>query len=310
MALDSIPTESCLVIEEGANPSTDYFIRPYLYEKGINFRCITWSSSPIEQDINGKSLIFVRYIPRSWKSFIDKNRGQFQRIYLFIDDDLFDWYAFSSMPLRYQAKILRLSWSKQRWLKSVGAQLLVSTPYLAEKYQSWSPELLQPAPLNCEQEQPLTVFYHGSASHLEDVQWLRPVIEEVFSRSPILNFEIIGDQRVNRLFRGMPRVQVLHPMKWPTYVSMLRGRGRSIGLAPLLDLPFNRARSHTKFFDITQAGAAGIFAQGDIYGSIVRHGENGLLLPMEPSAWVEGILDLANDHSLRDALSLEARKCL
>jgi hypothetical protein len=85
---------------------------------------------------------------------------------------------------------------------------------------------------------------------------------------------------------------VLHPMRWQTYQAQLDRPGRSIGLAPLLDTSFNRARSHTKFYDITQAGAAGIYAEGPVYEGIVQHDKNGLVLQMEPDKWVQAIIAL------------------
>ncbi|WP_444938444.1 glycosyltransferase family 1 protein [Microbulbifer sp. JMSA002] len=299
-----------IVVEEGPNPSTDYFVIPYLRKLGVNIKRLTFNELPSEGELKGVQLIFVRYISRSWQSLIQQNLSKLSGVSVFLDDDLLDWSAFARMPVRYQAKILRYSWSKQRWLKSIGAKLLVSTPFLQNKYRDWSPELLSAEPLDLDKGQQLSIFYHGSASHYEDINWLYPIIKEVMAENPDLSFEIIGDKHVNRLFSGVPRVRVLYPMKWPTYLSLLRRPGRSIGLAPLLDSPFNRARSHTKFYDITQAGAVGIYAEGAIYGKVVRHQENGILLPMEPSLWIEGILQLAADDALRGKLLSEAKKCL
>ncbi|WP_353376917.1 glycosyltransferase family 1 protein [Microbulbifer sp. NBRC 101763] len=299
-----------LIVEEGPNPSTDYFVIPYLRKKKAQVQRLSFSEVLSGDELEGLGLIFVRYIPRSWQSLIHKNLSKLSEIYLFIDDDLFDWSAFVGLPLRYQLKIFRYSWSRQGWLKSIGAGLLVSTPYLQSKYQEWSPQLLQAQQIDCSGGQPLTVFYHGSASHIEEIRWLVPIIQKVLQRNSSLNFEVIGDGRVNNLFRGMSRVKVIHPMKWSTYLSMLQKPGRTIGLAPLLDTPFNKARSYTKFFDITRAGAVGIYANGDIYGRVIRHQENGLLVPMETSAWVDGILHLADDKQLREKLLSEARQCL
>lgn len=299
-----------LIVEEGRNPSTDYFILPYLRKLGVDEERLTFDQLPTEEELQDTELLFVRYIPRKWQSLLDQNLIKMPQMLFFMDDDLFDWHAFSGMPLRYQIKILRYSWSKQRWLKSVDAQVWVSPPYLQQKHCEWAPELLQAEPLEISAEPGLNISYHGSASYEADIHWLPPVIQEVLKQSPKLTFEIISNTGVNRLFCNMPRVQVLYPMKWPTYLSMTQKPGRTIGLAPLLDLPFNRARSHTKFFDITQSGAVGIYAAGDIYSKVVRHRENGLLLPMQPSLWVDGILGLAKDEWLRKSLLTEARKCL
>lgn len=301
--------ERVFVVEEGENPSTDYFVMPFLREQGIAAARHDFSKLPPVEQLDGATLVFVRYIPAAWRALVERCRDRVAAVYFFMDDDLFDWRAFSNMPLRYQFKILRYSRSRRNWLKSVGAQLLVSTPYLQRKYAQWQPQLLAPQPLQ-QKPSPLTVFYHGSASHGADLRWLRPVVEEVLARDKNLAFEVIGDQSVNRLFKGLPRVHVLHPMKWGSYQALIRRPGRTIGLAPLLDSGFNRARAHTKFFDITLAGAVGVFAHGDVYGGIVRHEHNGLLVPMDQNTWVEAILRLAQDEALRGRLLEGARACL
>ncbi|WP_445363370.1 glycosyltransferase family 1 protein [Microbulbifer sp. ANSA003] len=299
-----------LIVEEGSNPSTDYFILPLLKKLGADWQRFEFNALPDERELSGANIIFVRYVPKKWQLFINRHANDIANIYFFIDDDVFDWRAFSDMPIRYQLKLWRHSWMKQRWLRSVGAKLLVSTHYLQNKYKVWNPKILNAAPACINTKAHTKVFYHGSASHKEDIRWLRPIVEEVLAQDEGLSFEIIGNASVNRCFRNLPRVQVLHPMKWPTYVSILQDQGRAIGLAPLLDRPFNRARSHTKFFDITQSGAVGIYAAGDVYGKVVRHGRNGLLLPMTPSQWIDGILSLAQNKTLRENMLIEARKCL
>nr|WP_245635126.1 glycosyltransferase family 1 protein [Marinobacterium profundum] len=241
---------------------------------------------------------------------MEKNLARVGEVVVFIDDDLFDFNAAKGMSLRYRWKLFNLTWRHQGWLKKMGAQLWVSTPYLAQKYADWQPILLEPkAPAR--QAKPVkTLFYHGSASHYDEIEWLYPVVAEVLERAPWLAFEIIGNQKVRKLFANLPRVHVLHSMKWSAYQALLRRPGRTVGLAPLLDSPFNRARSHTKFFDITQAGAVGIYAPGAIYERIVRHGDNGLLVPMEKDAWVDAIMQLAGDEDYRTQLLQAARNSL
>ncbi|MFS1523009.1 glycosyltransferase family 1 protein [Microbulbifer sp. 2304DJ12-6] len=297
-------------MEEGVNPSTDYFVLPYLREKKIQFERISFDQMPSKEKIKGATILFVRYVPSAWKSLVNKCRSSISEIYFFMDDDLLSWRSFGAMSLRYQAKILRYSWLNQRWLRSIDAKLLVSTSFLQRKYTEWNPALLKAQPVQLKTGVQQTVFYHGSASHHKDLLWLYPIIEESLQRNQNLIFEVIGDKSVNKLFHGLSRVHVLYPMKWPAYLSLIRRPGRDIGLAPLLDTPFNSARSHTKFFDITQTGAVGIYAEGPIYATVVRHDENGLLLPMKPEAWVEAILRLADDQSLRQRMLKVARQCL
>lgn len=314
------------MVEEHANPSSDYFVLPFLGAQGLEVERFGFADLPPREQLRGANVLFVRYIPAAWRRLIGACRDALAGVYFFMDDDLFRWSSFARMPLRYQWKLLHLSWRHQRWLRAMDAQLLVSTPYLQQRYAEWQPQLLAPQvpaallPLlkrdetGQAAEEAITLFYHGSASHGADLKWLRPVIERVLAADARLVFEVIGNSSVNRLFRGLPRVHVLHPMKWCAYQALLRRSGRntgcSIGLAPLLDSPFNRARAHTKFLDITLAGAVGIYAAGPIYGSVVRPENNGLLLPMDQDAWVDGILRLAADKQWRQGMLNEARACL
>ena len=285
-------SSSVFVVEERPNPSTDFYIRPWLASQGIEPVFRGFYDVPEAAELNAAAVIFVRCVPPGWKKVVTACRNQIQAVHFFMDDELFDWCSFSNMPFSYRVKLYRHAWRHQHWLKSIGAELLVSTPYLAKKLSHWQPELLDPKPLARPSRAGTVLFYHGSASHRGELEWLVPVIEEVLRRKQDLVFEVIGDRVVKHLFSGMPRVQVLHPMPWQNYQALLSCPGRSIGLAPLLDTSFNRARSHTKYFDITHAGAAGIYAEGSVYERIVQHGENGLLLPMEPDKWAQAIVDL------------------
>lgn len=305
---DVFGRSTIFLVQDGENPSSDFFIRPYLVNKSIIK--MYFDELPGLDCSDRLEVIFVRYVPPLWRTFVSENKDRISAVYFFMDDDLFDFKAAKGMPLRYRWKLFNLSWRHQRWLEKIGAQLWVSTPYLAEKYVSWKPVLLQPKATSAQAEAVTTLFYHGSASHYDEIEWLYPVVAEVLERAPWLTFEIIGNQKVRKLFAKVPRVHVLHSMNWPAYQTLLLRPGRTIGLAPLLDSPFNRARSHTKFFDITQAGAVGIYAPGEIYECIVRHEKNGLLVHMEKDAWVEAILQLAGDETYRVRLLEGARNSL
>ena len=69
---------------------------------------------------------------------------------------------------------------------------------------------------------------------------------------------------------------------------------------------FNQARSYTKFFDITQAGAAGIYARSAIFAEVIEDGHNGLLVEMDPQQWIEAIQALVADEQGRRAMHANA----
>ena len=299
------------LVEQGENPSSDYFVVPLLGAARIPFSRCRASELPSASDVEGACVVFVRYVPAAWKRFVEQNRSRLAGVHFFMDDDLFDHRAFAGMPMRYRWKLFNLAWRHQKWLQGVGAELWVSTPYLARKYSEWRPRLLEArAPFSPAEPAMKTLFYHGSASHRGEMEWLYPVVERVLDEDEQLAFEIIGDRSVRRMFQKLPRVHVLHPMGWSAYQALLRRPGRTIGLAPLLDSPFNQARAPTKFFDITRAGAVGIYAAGDVYDSAVEHDVNGLLLPMDREQWVAAILALSKDEARRERLLAGARRAL
>jgi hypothetical protein len=293
-----------LLVQERPNPSTDYYVLPALRRAGGEIRCCGFRELPRACDLTGATVVLVRYIPPAWRRLIESERSRIGRLVFFMDDDLLDTSASQGLPWRYRWKLARLAAWHRGWLHRQEATLWVSTDYLARKYRNWNPRLVPPSPLagpatGSAAEGECRVFYHGTASHGAEVRWLMPVIGDVLARDERLSFEIVGGGDVDRLYRGIPRVNTVRPMKWPAYQAFLDNGVRHIGLAPQLDHPFNRARSHTKFFDITRCGAAGVYAAGGACAEAVRDGEDGLVLAMEAELWVNAILRLAGDEPLR-----------
>ncbi|ODP99301.1 hypothetical protein BGK46_11085 [Salinivibrio sp. SS2] len=293
-----------IVVQERENPSFDFFVKPKLLEMHADWQCVLLAESPNQclssykthdSSVDGElNLLFVRYINKSWRTWIKKNRQKIASIVFFIDDDLLDWKATSGLTIRYRWKLWNYSLKHQHFLRDVGAQLWVANRYLADKYASWQPVLCPPSTWQT-QTITQTVFYHGSASHKQEFLWLKPLFERLLCDFPHLSIEIIADGETNLLFRHLPRVHVLHPMSWSNYRALLAKGERHIGLAPLLDSQFNAARSCTKFFDITQAGAVGVYAEHPAYQGQVIDQVNGLLVPMEHERWYNAIARLLND---------------
>jgi len=295
-----------IIVEERPNPSTDFFVLPKLLADNKNVVKFTFNQLPSAQQICGATIIFIRYVPKNWQQFVSSNRQNIRNVIFFMDDDLFDLRATQGTPLRYRYKLAKLSTVRQSWLVKTQASLWVSTPYLMKRYSKWNPVLIVPRAIS-DSKQTTRVFYHGSASHQDEIQWLYTVMSEVLAANQNISFELIGDYVVNKQYKQLPRTTVLHPMDWPSYKNLLQQPGRHIGLAPLLNKPFNQARSHTKFFDITLCNAVGIYADHPAYQSIVKHQENGFLLPMNSKTWADAILQLSQNESLRNEMLKTAK---
>lgn len=293
------------LIEERPNPTTDLYLLPKLMAKGVTPVKLSLKEIPSPDKLEGATLIFIRYVSREWMQCVDQHGHKLSGVVFFMDDDLFDRSASKGTPLRYRFKLSRLSASRQKWLKKMGAELWLSTTHLMEKYADWNPVHVYPRAM-VKPQSLVRVFYHGSASHRREISWLYKVMAQVLERDTRICFEIIGDKGVNQKYRSLPRTHILHPMDWPSYKALISQPGRHIGLAPLLDEPFNHARSYTKYFDITRAGAVGIFAKQSQFSEVVEDHRNGILLDMDEKQWVDAILTLASNEPLRNKLYANA----
>ncbi|WP_410474887.1 glycosyltransferase [Guyparkeria sp. TX1] len=304
--------EQVIVVEERRNPSTDFFVRPHVTGvSGHDAELVPLEFPPGMPPAPGTWLVFTRYVTEAWRRWVARHHDRIAGVSFFMDDDLFDPAAWAGLPWRYRWKLYRLAMRHRVWLERIGAELLVSTPYLAEKYSSWSPTVLPPVSPYPEgagfDPDAACVFYHGSASHLAEHRWLCSVVDAVLEQVPAATFEVIGDRRVARAYAGLPRVSVVSPMGWEAYRAFVTRPGRAVGVAPLLPSRFNAARSPTKLLDITAAGAVGVYANDPVYRDSVADGVNGRLCPMEPEAWVEAIVFLLEQPDARRAVWEAAR---
>jgi hypothetical protein len=225
-----------------------------------------------------------------------------------MDDDMLAARQSPRLPLRYRHKIHSLFERQLDQLGSLCSELWVSTPLLAETYAHCTPRVIPPLPLGHDTAVPLlTYFYHGSAAHQAEITWLQEVVAQVQVNTTLLNFIIIGGAEVNRLFRALPRVMVIHPLPWDSYCHTLPTLSHHIGLVPLLPGSFNNGRSHTKFFDLTRLGSVGIYSDTPPYNSFIRDGIDGILLKNDPNLWATTIIQLAKDAERRNELLRQAR---
>jgi glycosyltransferase involved in cell wall biosynthesis len=276
----------------------------------------TASAQPDVSALRGaSSVVLVRHVAPAWGKALRDASDSIPPVIYFFDDDIPGILRDPYLPFGYAFRTARRFAGLRRTLRATGAAVLVSCQGLAARYDLPESAILPPLPPvvpaaeAVEQEERgggVTVFYHGTASHLREIGWLREVIEGVSARLPDTVFELFGDARVRRMYRRTANVRVVHPLPWAEFLARTGAARLDIGLAPLLDSPFNRCRSHVKFYDITRAGGVGVYSAGPVFEGVVRDGENGLLVENSTAAWVEAICRLARDRELRGALRARA----
>jgi glycosyltransferase involved in cell wall biosynthesis len=304
-------TRNLVVLAPGELPTTDFYLRGQLERQcGVPVRYVdALRTSPQALSLGeATKIVIVRHAPLGWLRWLLRNRSRLAGVVFFMDDDIPAAGRAPELPFRYAMKTA-WRWVRIRHLLGrVCSEVWVSTPELASRYATASPKLLEPVYIGTMQAQgpPPVYFYHGTWAHRREIAWLVPIVRQVQTAAPSAWFEIVGNDRVKHMFRGIPRVRVIHPMPWTDYLAYTASARYAVGLAPCFDSDFNRARSHSKLFDITRLGAAGIYSNLTPYAEKVRHGETGLLCDNTPEHWVAAIQRLLNEPSLRSSMHSRA----
>ena len=300
------------VLTPGEIPTTDLYLRENLrktFGEAVTY-VNTLRTSPNDVVLGRDTLIVVvRYAPKKWLQSLLRRQDKLAGIALLIDDDMPTALRAPELPFRYAMKTAWRYARTRRLLGQLCSEVWVSTPELASRYARFSPRLLEPNYVESKaaDEEKTVYFYHGTWAHRREIEWLVPIVRQVQEAIPGAWFEIMGTDRVRRLYRGIPRVRVVHPMPWKDYLAYSGTVKYQVGLAPCFDTEFNRARSHSKMFDITRVGAAGIYSNLTPYREKVIHGQTGYLCANEPDKWVAVLTQLLSDGELRTSIYLKAR---
>jgi hypothetical protein len=315
------PVERWLVLQQKDNPSTDYYIRPFLQLTGLPvvYRDLD-DDNPQFGDLSpGTGVVIVRYLNTRWAKALRQHRQQLSDVAYFMDDDLLHPEHWVGLPNVYIKKLNKYCAAFAADIQALASVYWFSTEELRARYPYQEAMVIAPRPLpeDAETEEmwhrnsakaPVQIFYHGSATHQAEMDWLYPVMKQVLEARSRAHFELIGGHIVNQKFRNLPRTRVLHPLSWHNYVSHCRTLNAHIGLAPLLPSPFNMGRSHSKIYDITRCGAVGIYSDPSTYAAAIRNDEDGILLANQPALWVDEIVSLIDDFARLDALRHSAIK--
>ena len=311
-------TDGILVLQRGANASTDYYLRPRLDPSRLPVEIVDLTGHPggssLLADGGGQALtvVFCRYAAPGWLEALERVRERLVRVAFFMDDDLPGMMRAAEIPSAARGKVALHFGAHAARLSALCSELWVSTPELARRYAQALPRVLPPVP---EAEPPVPalqasddlVVYHGTDVHARERAFVLEVARLLQARSSGARIELVGDRVVARAAAGMSNVKVTPQLAWTDYLRAQTGRAAAISLAPLFRSPLNDARAPVKAFDAARLGAAGLYADAPAYRGHVQDGVDGLLLPMEPRAWAEAIASLMDDPERRLRLASAAR---
>ena len=153
---------------------------------------------------------------------------------------------------------------------------------------------------------PATMGYMGSRGHQEDLALVVPALVRLMSERPGLRFETFGTIVPPPELAAFGE-RVRHHAVQKSYREFLRtlaGLRWQIGLAPLVDAPFNRCKAPTKFIEYTSCGIATVASNVIVYASAVPEGGADLV----DDDWYEVLAKLLDDPARAQAQWEVARR--
>jgi len=217
------------------------------------------------------------------------------------------------------------AWSNATLLKKVARgqyrnadHLTASTTFLAETYKDVNPRIsvipncvdvpryanLNRVEKEARHKDDVRVYWAGGVSHLGDMEVLRPAYTRLLKERPQVKFVFSGF--IPSWAGEFPWDRVFYTKfcDYADYPQHAAWVCADIGVAPLADHPFNRAKSHVKWLEYGMNGIAGVYQGMQPYAT-VNHGKTGLLA-LSPDDWYESILRLVDDRDLRAGIAANA----
>lgn len=150
-----------------------------------------------------------------------------------------------------------------------------------------------------------TVGYMGSKGHKEDLALVVPALVQLMREHPAMRFETFGTIEMPEELRQFGGRVRHHPVQksYGEFLRTLAGLGWSLGLAPLVDEPFNRCKAPTKFIEYTACGIPVVASDVVVYAAEIPAGA-GMLVRHD---WKQAIEKLLGDAAGRARLLERAR---
>jgi tetratricopeptide (TPR) repeat protein len=124
----------------------------------------------------------------------------------------------------------------------------------------------------------VTIGWGGSYGHRQDLKYISPVIQKICQRYPFAKFSFMGDEALyTEFFSSIAESQKIYtkPGSLEDYLCFLDTL--DIGIAPMLDNPFNHCRSDVKFLEYASRGVVPVLSSITPYLKHASHRSNAFL---------------------------------
>lgn len=144
----------------------------------------------------------------------------------------------------------------------------------------------------------IRITYGGCANHSGDMEIVKPVLLALLDEFPKLEFIIAQDMGTFKDVKN-PRLKVLNRfVPIVDYPSMVKGWNPDIGIAPLRDNRFNRAKSNLRWLENSALAVPTVASDVRPFSESIKDGKDGFLCTSKQQ-WYETLKRLITDKTLR-----------
>lgn len=219
-----------------------------------------------------------------------------------VDDNIWSASKDMTLPEQYRKNLAALTSDVLPALSEQVTHFIVSADTLLDKLpagvqgETLSPCWHSEPPGDSHFDQNTIKLVHlGTNSHLAGLDFLQPVLEQVFESTSSVTFTyysntpLLGELDKNELvFRR--RIK-----RWSEYKKRIGLERFHLGLYPIMDTIFNQGRSYSKVLEYSLTGCAGLYSSNWRHSDIIEQGVNGWLCENNQQRWLETILYLVDN---------------
>ncbi len=257
----------------------------------------------------GRDLVIIRYITPAERDRISERR--WRRVFYLVDDLLPFAAASLDLPPDYRKRLAHFCETALPHILALEPVVLAPSQAILDAFRPLRGERVSPCALalaTCFDEDfwrrsPLKLAFFGTRSHAASLDFLRAVAEGLLKTVPAARLTLFFGRHAPRALRRLPNVDNRAPLAWPAFRALLSRERFHLGLAPIPDTPFARARSFTKLLDHAACGATGLYSDAPPFAEVLSGEGGGVLLPWRAGAWVETIAALDADRGRALALA-------
>lgn len=138
----------------------------------------------------------------------------------------------------------------------------------------------------------LTIGYMGSRGHVADLELAVPAIRQLLIQRPKLRFETFGTIGMPQTLVSFGARVVAHPVSksYNAFLGQLSRLSWAVGLAPLVDEPFNRCKAPTKFIEYASAGIPIVASDTAVYRDVISKSGGGVLVNNDWESSIDAVI--------------------